>query len=249
MKSKSSGLSLVEVMIVLAIMAILILAAMTTLRAQIIKGRDAKRKADLNKLQKVLEDYYNDEGCYPSAWEPALSPYLRQIPQDPVNIGEHIYYYSFSQDEPGECKSWFKILTSLENKNDSDIEKVGCAGNACQPFNYVVSSTNVVGSEGQPGEDWPPVVPGVPTPTPAVPPIPTPTLPAFPTATPTPGALPTATPTPGALPTATPTICPGWFSCVAQEGKCNAVSEGYPGAVCSSTCNNCTAAQCSLDCL
>jgi len=241
MKRKKSGFTLIELMIVLTIIGFFILAALWAYQVQVFKGRDARRKADLGKLQRVLEDYLSDHVCYPETLEcqQDFAPYLSQIPCDPVNSENHIYYYSVSNEEG--CKKWYKIFTTLEYQKDQMIAKIGCTPETCGAFNYVVSSPNVEVLVQQLGEIFPPPYPpGVPTPGPGE------TL--TPTPTPTPTGSPTPTPTPTGSPTPTPTGVPcleGWHSCIADgSGFCNITHEGAPGAVCSKDCNLCAARGC-----
>lgn len=223
------GFTLIELLIAVAIIGILILATLSLYRLQLLKGRDARRKADLVKIQKVLEDYLNDHICYPESLECGsdFSPYLSSVPCDPVNVNNNIYFYSISQDT--NCKKWYKIFTTLEYDKDPIIKKIGCTPEFCGPYNYLVSSPNVESLKRQLGEIYPW---GEPSPTP------------IPTLVPTNTSVPTRTNTP----TPTPIIpsCPGgWFTCIGEQGHCNISYEGAPGAVCSSTCNNCKAISCS----
>lgn len=61
------GFTLVEMLIVIAIFAAVsvILLALINPWAQLNKANDARRKSDLAIIQKALEDFYNDKGCYP----------------------------------------------------------------------------------------------------------------------------------------------------------------------------------------
>ena len=256
---KKSGFSLIELLIVVTIVGLLTLLAIWASHLQIMKGRDAKRKADLAKIQKILEDYYNDNNCYPQALACGndFLPYLSSVPCDPVNDGRnHIYFYSVSNQ--GNCKRWYKIFTTLENQKDPILEKIHCTTDTCGNFNYVVSSANAEILIQQPGEFYPPQGGGVsptsvqgPTSTqaPTSTPIATPTQgQGGPTPTETPIPTATITPTQGPPPTPTPTTgpCLGiWFTCVQQGGKCNVSYEGAPGAICSKTCNLCGAEGCS----
>lgn len=56
-----------ELLIVIALIALIAVVALVLFdpMQQIGKGYDAKRKHELADLQKVMEDYYNDKGCYP----------------------------------------------------------------------------------------------------------------------------------------------------------------------------------------
>lgn len=140
---KRDGLSLTEVLIVIVIIAILILIAIWAYRLQLLKGRDSRRKADLNRLERVFEDYYNDHDCYPGSVNQIVPDYLREFPIDPVTREP----YEWSTDD---CDV-YRIYTKLDNENDPAIAEVGC-GSGCGPgagseessctYNYGVCSPN-----------------------------------------------------------------------------------------------------------
>lgn len=228
------GLTLIEFLISLGIISVVILAAIFAYKIQLMKGRDAKRKADLMKLQNTQEDYLNDTNCYPDSLEgiclnsivPGLPrDYLGKTLCDPIDSLNFNYFYSFDASEA--CKSWYKIYTRLENEDDPIIEEIGCK-DGCGPsnnYNYWVSSSNVTQVAQLPGEIWPEIPPYLtPFPTSEVP---------IPTGGPTPTTGPTPTeeptPTPGG-PTSTPTPTPqalvecisdpacGWFCALLSTG-------------------------------
>lgn len=132
----SPGLSLIETLIVITILAILILMGIMAMQKQITKGRDAERKADLEKIKLALEDYYNDNDCYPVAtWlvicGASLSPYLKEIPCDPQTGDPYEYL-------PVASCAGYRVLTALENQNDPSSLTVGCDGTVCgtnSPYN------------------------------------------------------------------------------------------------------------------
>ena len=229
---KNNGLTMIELIIVLAILSVFILVAIFTYLGQLAKGRDAKRKADLDKTQNVLEDYLNDKICYPdgltcgSTAGTDMAGYISEVPCDPINNTYYNYFYSYDGRPEVVCKSWYKIYTKLENTKDPIIEKVGCA-NGCGPsnnYNYWVSSPNMNQVKPIAGaEDWWPTITGV-----SPPPGATPTSPpeATPTPSPTPGASPTPSPTPGASPTPTPTPAGNYYGCF--SGVCTSL----PGPIC-----------------
>jgi len=242
------GFTLIEILIVLAILSLLILLAISAWKTQLIKARDARRKADLAKIKKVLEDYLNDEGCYPNPEKitidgkicnTSFSPYLSTLPCDPINNNFYNYFYSYDQTET--CKTWYKIYARLENSKDPIISKVGCR-DGCGPsgnYNYWVSSPNVTQVEQiSSAEDWWPEIGGGTTPTPSVgggPTLsPTPTV-SGPTLSPTPTELlPSFTPTPTILATPTPSSYDyyGCFSGVCRkllpDEDCSPKYLGYP---------------------
>lgn len=66
---KRKGFTLMELLIVVALVGIIAVVGIVLINpwTQIGKGHDAKRKRDLNQLQKTFEEYYNNTGCYPTA--------------------------------------------------------------------------------------------------------------------------------------------------------------------------------------
>ena len=135
------GMTLSEVLVVIAILGILILLAAFFIRPifQIGKAKDAERKSDLKKIATALEDYATDHGCYPvvdSNWETALVPYLKPVPKDPQT--NHSYTYTFPAGEVCEKNGTtvgvkkFAIFTTLESET----------GTSYSQGNYVVTSPN-----------------------------------------------------------------------------------------------------------
>ncbi len=61
---KSAGFSLIDLMVVVAIIGFLTAIGMTVYADVQAKGRDAKRKADIDSLAKVLEIHRTDSGGY-----------------------------------------------------------------------------------------------------------------------------------------------------------------------------------------
>jgi Tfp pilus assembly protein PilE len=67
-----------ELLIIVALIAVLCIAALALLNPwkQIQKSNDARRKADLSALQKAIEEWYNDKGCYPKPSDICYHPPL-----------------------------------------------------------------------------------------------------------------------------------------------------------------------------
>ena len=98
MPTKNQGYTLTEILVVVTIVVVLGLALLVGINpmAQIFKGYDARRKADLSKIKIALEAYYTDHDCYPvfplkdTKGRPSyvcdsdfLAPYLISMPCDP----------------------------------------------------------------------------------------------------------------------------------------------------------------------
>lgn len=142
---KEKGFTLVELMIVIGILVFLIMMVINIYRTQVLKGNDAKRKADLHKIQVAIEEYEKDHDCYPTTemlnCNPGtgLQPYLSKIPCDPIS--NESYFILLPESV---CPIWYIVFSNLENTKDKDIEKLGCQY-GCGPdtsYNFYVSSPN-----------------------------------------------------------------------------------------------------------
>ncbi len=156
----TKGITLVELLVCVSILAILILILTTTLNpiAMMNRGNDARRKKDLNKIKTAFEEYLNDKGHYPDAalvdqlmqrsncGSNVMAPWLNTWPCDPIS-GEP---YKILTDSP-EALKWYKVFTNLENKTDSDVpsgwyhlpDTYHMGEMTALDVNYGVSSTNV----------------------------------------------------------------------------------------------------------
>lgn len=160
-KNRLSAFTLVELLIVVSIIAILAgIMFMGNIQRSFQKGRDVKRKTDLNKMVTILEDYYNDKERYPGSdvngnitealWGEPFLPYASSLPQDPLAPNRQYYYIT---DNNG---LYYVIYAKLENTDDPDIERVGCKYGCAPPsmgtkdYTYVVHSPNLTMIAGLP---------------------------------------------------------------------------------------------------
>lgn len=68
MKKKiNSGFTVIELLLVMAIIAILSTISFSSYMATIVKGRDVSRKSDLSQIRKALENFNQQFGSYPKA--------------------------------------------------------------------------------------------------------------------------------------------------------------------------------------
>jgi general secretion pathway protein G len=87
--SHSAGFTLLELMIVMAIMGVLITIAQPSLKQSIIRAREAVLKEDLFQMREAIDQYYADNGKYPPTLNDLINlqerskSYLREIPKDP----------------------------------------------------------------------------------------------------------------------------------------------------------------------
>ena len=146
------GLSLIELLIVISLVAILVLLALFLMRTQLARSHDARRKADLGLIKIAFEDYFNDKGCYPPVDvlqycnEETFQPYLSKIPCDPTTNQPYVY----APLEGNMCKG-YRVYAGLEDKTDPIITQLGCdpiAGCGYMAgYNYGISVGTEVESE------------------------------------------------------------------------------------------------------
>jgi general secretion pathway protein G len=143
-KKYFNGFTLTELMVVIAVIALLGALIVGFLTSQIFKGNDAKRKGDIDRIKIAAEEYEKDNNCYPKYIvcgvhsDQPIYPYLKDVPCDPIT---HVSYF-YENDGAANCPGWFRIYTVLENTKDlSAIYGIGPQA----AFNYVASSSNAPG--------------------------------------------------------------------------------------------------------
>ena len=98
------GFTLIEIMIVMAIVGILITIAEPSYRVQTMKAREAALQKDLFVMRDVIDQYAADQGRYPDSLQDLVSAsYLRGLPVDPFTRSAEtwIEVLEAEGDEPG----------------------------------------------------------------------------------------------------------------------------------------------------
>lgn len=133
----TKGLTLIELIIVITIIAFLALLILFMTKKPLFKGNDARRKGDIKNLQTAVEEYQNDNNCYPTSTvvtcQPGngLKPYISAIPCDPVTKAS--YFYDYDSEHPT-CPKWYRIYAKLEVADS--------AGYYSGDYNYYAGSAN-----------------------------------------------------------------------------------------------------------
>lgn len=97
-KKNLRAFTLIELLIVVAIIGILAVALVPRITGSTMTARDAARKADLQQISTALEMYYNSNGSYPGTPSTAqcvssttlgttLASYISSVPTDPKSGG------------------------------------------------------------------------------------------------------------------------------------------------------------------
>jgi len=82
----SPGFTLMEMLLVLAIIGVLASVVAPSVMGALTRAREAALQQDLKTIRKLIDDYYGDKGIYPPSLQVLVDQgYLRAIPPDPVN--------------------------------------------------------------------------------------------------------------------------------------------------------------------
>jgi general secretion pathway protein G len=85
--AREDGWTLIELMVVLALILILTSLALTQYRNSIKLAKEAALRSDLYLMRDAIDQYYADKGKYPESLDTLVSErYLRAIPKDPITL-------------------------------------------------------------------------------------------------------------------------------------------------------------------
>ncbi len=85
-KRGSPGFTLMEMVVVLAIVGVLAAVVAPSVMAALTRARETTLMQDLKTFRKLIDDYYADKGTFPPSLRALVDQgYLRALPPDPVN--------------------------------------------------------------------------------------------------------------------------------------------------------------------
>lgn len=155
------GFTMIEILVVMAIIGILVTLGVRSFTSTQMKARDLRRKADLANLSKPLEAYFNDYDTYPLSSANGLmviddstplnwgdefvnnngTTYMVQLPEDPSSSRQYFYQSD---------GTYWAVYALLENTLDPDVvlddkskpstyADTNCGNTEC---NYRLTSSN-----------------------------------------------------------------------------------------------------------
>ena len=128
-RSDKSGFTLLELLIVVAIAAILITLAVPSFQTSSLKAKEAALKQNLFTMRAIIDQFYADRGNYPATLEELVTEhYIREIPIDPFTKSS---------------STWEEVL---EEKDQEDDSPAGVYD--------VHSGSDQTGLDGRPYKDW-----------------------------------------------------------------------------------------------
>ena len=108
-RSTQSGFTLIELMVVVAIISILVLIAVPRFTAAVRSAREAVLKEDLQTMRMAIDSYTMDKQKAPQSLDDLIQDgYLKSVPEDPMTHSKDTWVtdtsdamYSLDETEPG----------------------------------------------------------------------------------------------------------------------------------------------------
>ena len=98
-RAAQSGFTLLELIVVVAIIGILATIAMPALKDMPRRAQEAVLKTNLHTIRDLIDQYYGDKGRYPPTLEVLVElGYVRQVPFDPITKSNTTWVLIF--DDP-----------------------------------------------------------------------------------------------------------------------------------------------------
>ena len=154
---RQAGFTLVELLVVMGVIGVLAtVVSIMAISNNFQKGRDARRKTDLEAIRSALELYKNDNGVYPppradgtpwTGWctyiynstypqvKDALvnGGYLSEVPQDPVYRGTNQdYFYRMVTTQS------YLLVANMEVATGQSYDYTSCTGGSV--YNYELTN-------------------------------------------------------------------------------------------------------------
>jgi len=165
-KQNKKGFTLVELLIVMAILGALVALVAGNFITSQMKARDAQRKSDLKQVSQALELFYSDYERYPASDNGLIvaCPYNRATPANSVSCswgsdsftdGNSIYFKKLPNDPARDADYYYRtnatgtgyqLFTRLENSQDpSNKTEISDLGYSCGTgnCNMGITSSNV----------------------------------------------------------------------------------------------------------
>jgi general secretion pathway protein G len=122
------GFTLIELMIVMAIILILIGIAAGNYQRSVLRSREAVLKQDLQEMRKAIDNFTMDKQAAPQSLDDLAPQYLHVIPTDPIT----------------NAKDWAPVVDSVvltPDQQTSGITDVHSASDKVSPFENTAYNT------------------------------------------------------------------------------------------------------------
>lgn len=143
------GFTLIEILVAITILSTLVGGVILSLNpiAQIDKGQDAQRAADIQSVKTAIDLYYNDQKCYPqeipfgNEWRVRNANgqdtvYMKKVPQDPKCDNTGVNCYRYRTDSNSACPQWNVVFAQLSKSSTLTNTCALSSLSNCTPSGY-----------------------------------------------------------------------------------------------------------------
>lgn len=100
-RDRQSGFTLLELIIVIAIIGILATIAMPALKNVPIRAKESVLKTNLRTLRDMIDQHYGDKGKYPTSLQALVEEgYVRKLPVDPITKSSETWVPVYEEVDP-----------------------------------------------------------------------------------------------------------------------------------------------------
>jgi general secretion pathway protein G len=101
-----SGFTLIELMVVAAILIVLASLGLVQYRNSVVRARESVLKEDLFRMRDAIDQYYADKMQYPATLEALVTGgYMRKVPDDPFTMSASTWQTVPSEPDPNNPNS------------------------------------------------------------------------------------------------------------------------------------------------
>ena len=117
--SRASGFTLMEMMIVMALIVILAGIGLSVYGNSVTRAKEATLKEDLFRMRDAIDQYYADKNKYPSTLDELVSEkYMRGIPTDPFTNSADSWQTTMSEPAPGNTSTLETGISNVKSGSD-----------------------------------------------------------------------------------------------------------------------------------
>ncbi|HLQ26622.1 MAG TPA: prepilin-type N-terminal cleavage/methylation domain-containing protein [Acidiferrobacterales bacterium] len=115
------GFTLVELLVVLTLIAILASLVAPVVSSSIVRAKEATLKENLFILRKAIDDYYADQGDYPTSLQQLVEKrYIRKPPVDPLTDRSDSWVEVHAEDD-GKQGGVIDVRSGSEEKSGDGV--------------------------------------------------------------------------------------------------------------------------------
>src|SRR5712692_1859670 len=115
------GFTLVELLVVLTLIAILASLVAPVVSCSIVRAKEATLKENLFILRKAIDDYYADQGDYPTSLQQLVEKrYIRKPPVDPLTDRSDSWVEVHAEDD-GKQGGVIDVRSGSEEKSGDGV--------------------------------------------------------------------------------------------------------------------------------